>query len=67
MSILVVAEHDNKTVKKATLNAVAAAQPEPATRTAISPPIFAAAATVLSVEGLSDALSCSAITRTLTI
>src|SRR3984957_14369204 len=35
----------------------------PAISTCTSPPIFAAAATVLSVAAFSDALSCSAITR----
>src|SRR6267154_3216394 len=40
---------------------------EPATSTWISPPIFEAAAIVFNVAALIDALSCSAITRMVTL
>src|SRR5260370_7557005 len=40
---------------------------EPATSTWISPPIFEAAAIVFNVAALIDALSCSAITRIVTL
>src|SRR6185437_4355975 len=44
----------------------APAQPAPATRTWTSPPIAAAAVTVLSVAGRIPALSCSATTSAFT-